>query len=93
MRLRHVDGARQLLLGGTPSTDDLVMFWNFIGRSHDDVERARAVARRHEDGHPVAIRPLSDYDTLFGIDPATFTPGTHDAQSGQSGQGGLEVVR
>lgn len=59
-------------------------------------QAARAVARRHEDGHPVAIRPLSDYDTLFGIDPATFTPGTHDAQSGQSGQsgqGGLEVVR
>ena len=42
LRLRHADGARQLLLGGTPSTDDLVMFWNFIGRTHDDVERARA---------------------------------------------------
>lgn len=42
LRLRHVEGARQLLLGGVPTGDDLVMFWNFIGRTHDDVERARA---------------------------------------------------
>jgi transposase len=28
-------------------------------------------ARRHSDGHPVAIRALPDYDALFGVD---FTP-------------------
>ncbi|WP_257571097.1 pirin family protein [Streptomyces sp. NP160] len=42
LRLRHADGARQLLLGGVPTTDDLVMFWNFIGRTHEDVAAARA---------------------------------------------------
>ncbi len=42
LRLRHADGARQLLLGGVPQVDDLVMFWNFIGRTHEDVARARA---------------------------------------------------
>ena len=29
--------ARVLLLGGTPFTEDLVMWWNFVGRSHDDI--------------------------------------------------------
>jgi len=30
-----------LLLGGTPFTEELVMWWNFVGRSHEDVARAR----------------------------------------------------
>ncbi|MEE6178372.1 pirin family protein [Mycobacterium sp. 050134] len=29
--------ARALLLGGTPFTEELVMWWNFVGRSHDDI--------------------------------------------------------
>lgn len=29
--------ARVLLLGGTPFTEELVMWWNFVGRSHDDI--------------------------------------------------------
>ncbi|OSC40281.1 pirin family protein [Mycobacterium decipiens] len=29
--------ARVLLLGGTPFTGQLVMWWNFVGRSHDDI--------------------------------------------------------
>lgn len=35
-------GARFVLLGGEPFTEDLVMFWNFVGRDHDEVARARA---------------------------------------------------
>ncbi|WP_252435389.1 pirin family protein [Pseudonocardia humida] len=35
-------GARVLLLGGEPFTEDLVMWWNFVGRSHEDIARARA---------------------------------------------------
>ena len=35
-------------------------------------------ARRHSDGHPVAIRALPDYDALFGVDfnPTTSTDPT-----------------
>lgn len=29
--------ARVLLLGGTPFTEELVLWWNFVGRSHDDI--------------------------------------------------------
>ncbi len=34
--------ARLVLLGGEPFEDDLVMWWNFVGRSHGDIARARA---------------------------------------------------
>ena len=32
-----VSPARLMLLGGVPFTEDLVMWWNFAGRSHDDI--------------------------------------------------------
>jgi redox-sensitive bicupin YhaK (pirin superfamily) len=35
------DTARTVLLGGTPFEEEIVMWWNFIGRSHDDIARAR----------------------------------------------------
>jgi len=35
-------GARVMLLGGEPFAEDVVMWWNFVGRTHDDVARARA---------------------------------------------------
>ncbi|ROP48614.1 MULTISPECIES: pirin family protein [unclassified Rathayibacter] len=34
-------GARVVLIGGEPFPDQLVMWWNFVGRSHDDVAAAR----------------------------------------------------
>ena len=33
--------ARVLLLGGLPFGEELVMWWNFVGRSHDDIVRYR----------------------------------------------------
>ncbi|NEE38738.1 pirin family protein, partial [Streptomyces sp. SID7982] len=33
--------ARAVLLGGPPFEEEIVMWWNFIGRSHDDIVRAR----------------------------------------------------
>ncbi|MFC5889929.1 pirin family protein [Kitasatospora sp. CM 4170] len=33
--------ARLILLGGTPFEEQIVMWWNFIGRSMDDITRAR----------------------------------------------------
>lgn len=43
VRLRPVgDGPRTvLLLGGEPFTEDLVMWWNFIARDHDEIVAAR----------------------------------------------------
>jgi redox-sensitive bicupin YhaK (pirin superfamily) len=33
---------RLLLLGGTPFEEDILMWWNFVGRSHEEIERFRA---------------------------------------------------
>jgi len=33
--------ARVLLLGGTPFEEEIVMWWNFVARSHEEIEQAR----------------------------------------------------
>ncbi|MFF3500670.1 pirin family protein [Streptomyces sp. NPDC003247] len=35
------DTARAVLLGGPPFEEEIVMWWNFIGRTHQDIVRAR----------------------------------------------------
>jgi redox-sensitive bicupin YhaK (pirin superfamily) len=35
-------GARVLLIGGTPLGEQIVMWWNFVGRSHDEIVAYRA---------------------------------------------------
>lgn len=35
--------ARALLLGGEPFTDELVMWWNFVGRTHEDIVEYRTL--------------------------------------------------
>ena len=35
-------GGRAFLLGGEPFAEDLVMWWNFIGRTHDEIVGLRA---------------------------------------------------
>ncbi len=39
--LRAESGTRVLLLGGEPLAEDLLMWWNFVGRTHDEIVRAR----------------------------------------------------
>jgi redox-sensitive bicupin YhaK (pirin superfamily) len=34
--------ARALLLGGPPFEEELIMWWNFVGRTHDEIEAFRA---------------------------------------------------
>ncbi|MGW5293335.1 pirin family protein [Streptomyces bacillaris] len=39
--LRALSDAGLMLLGGEPFEEEIVMFWNFIGRSHEEIARAR----------------------------------------------------
>lgn len=50
LTLASAGGARLLLLGGEPYGDDLVLWWNFIGRTHEDVVAARAAWEDHDAG-------------------------------------------
>lgn len=37
LRLTSREGARLILLGGAPYDEEIVMWWNFIGRDHDEI--------------------------------------------------------
>ncbi|MFF0072894.1 pirin family protein [Streptomyces sp. NPDC005494] len=39
--LRAASDAGLMLLGGEPFAEEIVMWWNFVGRSHDEISRAR----------------------------------------------------
>jgi redox-sensitive bicupin YhaK (pirin superfamily) len=41
--------ARVLLLGGAPFDEDIVMWWNFVGRSHDEIAAFREAWERGSD--------------------------------------------
>ncbi|MES2169401.1 MAG: pirin family protein [Actinomycetota bacterium] len=41
LRLRAASDVRALLIGGTPLGESIVMWWNFIGRSHEEIVRFR----------------------------------------------------
>lgn len=51
LRLRSVGDrpARALLLGGAPFPEQLVMWWNFVGRSHDDIVSYRQLWEDRDD--------------------------------------------
>ncbi|MDP3969006.1 MAG: pirin family protein [Nocardioides sp.] len=42
LTVRAEETCRLVLLGGTPLGETIVMWWNFVGRSHDDVAAYRA---------------------------------------------------
>jgi redox-sensitive bicupin YhaK (pirin superfamily) len=41
--------ARAVLLGGPPFPEQLVMWWNFVGRSHEDIAAYRQLWEEHDD--------------------------------------------
>lgn len=41
LALASMTGARVLLLGGVPFEEQIVMWWNFVARSNDEIEAAR----------------------------------------------------
>ncbi|MFF9167873.1 MULTISPECIES: pirin family protein [unclassified Streptomyces] len=46
---RAAEPARLVLLGGPPFDEEIVMWWNFIGRTNDDIVRAREAWQAESD--------------------------------------------
>lgn len=53
--VRSRDGARILLIGGEPYEEEVVMWWNFIGRTHDEVAGYREAWANREDRFPPVV--------------------------------------
>jgi hypothetical protein len=49
LRLNVREPARALLLGGEPFDEPIVMWWNFVGRSRDDIDEAYRSWARQDD--------------------------------------------
>ena len=64
--------ARVLLLGGPPFPDDLLMWWNFVGRSHEDIVEYR---RQWQDGDD-RFGAVSGYTGAVPRLPAPGLPAT-----------------
>ncbi|MZD09789.1 pirin family protein [Streptomyces sp. SID5785] len=66
--------ARVVLLGGPPFGEEIVMWWNFVGRTHEDIAEARAAWEAasdrfgHVEGYPGERLPAP------ALPHATLTP-------------------
>jgi quercetin 2,3-dioxygenase len=65
VRIYATAATRILLLGGAPLNEPIVMWWNFVGRSHEDIVAARA------DWQSQAIDGQRAADGRFGFVPET----------------------
>ena len=58
------DGARLMLLGGEPFGEDILMWWNFVGRAHEEVVQARAEWQAGLRGGSARFGVVTGYDGL-----------------------------
>lgn len=85
---RHVDiaadvPARALLLGGLPFDEQLVMWWNFVGRSHEEIRQAREQweGGRTATGDRAATEQQARFGVVHGYDgPPLAAPVLPNAQ-------------
>lgn len=77
VRLSAEAAGRALVLGGQPFAEDLVMWWNFVGRSHDEIVHARTAWEREHDTDTVERR----FGPVYGYDgPALPAPALPNAR-------------
>ena len=46
--IRSREGGRMILVGGAPFGEQVVMWWNFVARSHEEIARARSEWENHQ---------------------------------------------
>jgi redox-sensitive bicupin YhaK (pirin superfamily) len=96
------EGARLFLLGGEPLDERLVMWWNFVGRSHDEIAQARAdwaadvAASADRSPGAGAGVTASRFGTVHGYDgpplPAPPLPATRLVPRGRTGPGSASTT-
>ncbi len=85
-------GARVLVLGGAPFGEEVVMWWNFIGRSHEEVVAAREAWQGGDGGsvdEPGRFGRVDGYAGPVARIPAPALPGVHLKPRGNRGECGF----
>ncbi|GAC66283.1 pirin family protein [Gordonia soli] len=74
LSLRNVGDvtARVILLGGPPFDEEIIMWWNFVGRSHEEIVRFRTEWMDHSD----RFGQVRGYTGRIQHLPAPILPGT-----------------
>ncbi|WP_443049041.1 pirin family protein [Streptomyces sp. NBC_00316] len=73
--------ARVVLLGGPPFQEEIVMWWNFIGRTHEDIVQAREAWQRGSDRFGRVDGYVGDRLPAPALPNATITPRRNPASS------------
>ncbi len=79
------DGALLVVLAGEPFGEELVMWWNFVGRSHDDVVAARQAWEAEATGGPARFGAVPGYSGATERIPAPALPGVRLRPRGNRG--------
>jgi len=67
---------RALLLGGEPLDERIIMWWNFVGRTHDEIVRFRDQWQQQAAGDHTAIGPYGRFPQQWvAVLPAPALPG------------------
>ncbi|GAA4113406.1 pirin family protein [Enteractinococcus coprophilus] len=83
---------RVMLIGGEPLNEDIVMWWNFVGRSHDEIAAWRQRYQTEMGFEPATEEsPLAGHDTetaiagplLDALVPTAYSDGTKFPQYGE----------
>ena len=68
IEVSSTDGAKFILLGGTPFPEEIIMWWNFIGRTHEEILQMRMDWNRENERFPYFV------DNIHGRIPAPELP-------------------
>ena len=75
LELEAQEGTRFMLLGGEPFREELLMWWNFVGRSHEEIVRARQDWEEHSSRFGTVPGHGKDAGREAGRIPAPPMPG------------------
>jgi redox-sensitive bicupin YhaK (pirin superfamily) len=78
LQISSIGGAKFLLLGGVPFKEEIIMWWNFIGRTHEEIQ----AMRNDWENHSPRFAPFSDQ--IGGRIPAPAMPNLHLQARGNS---------
>jgi redox-sensitive bicupin YhaK (pirin superfamily) len=77
LALSAPEGARLLLLGGEPFESPILMWWNFVARTREEMDSARG----DWEGGPAGTGRFGDTGSLLGRIPAPPTPWSKPSSS------------